>query len=761
MATDLTALTVQNHLNIVWIMVCAALVFLMQAGFSCLEVGLVRAKNSINVALKNVTDLVFSILVYYLFGFSLMFGITNGFSGPVALADFANDPYLMGFFMFQAVFAGTAVTIVSGAVAERIKFSAYVIVTIVVSGIIYPIAGHWIWGNAILTDQSVFLAGQSFVDFAGSTAVHGVGAWIGLAGAWMLGPRLGRFNDKGQWQDIPGHSLSLATLGVFILWFGWFGFNGGSTLVGDETMTKIIVNTNFGACAGGFACFIISLIQYRKPHVGKLLNGILGGLVSITAGCHVLEPNGAILAGLFGGVIVYFAEELLYKFHIDDPVSAVAVHGFGGAFGTLALAFLAPETALPLKNHWAQFWVQLEGVAIVFAWSFGLGLLLFAFLRYGGWLRVDAEDEMTGLNESEHGFRMAWLDAIDTARHVASTGDLARRVPVEIGTEMGEVAVHFNHLLEEIQNAVRVFERVSDGDLNSSIISKGELDLLGTGIQKMIGGLNQLVSQIEQSAATIDSSMLKLGEASQNLVLSKNSILASSMEVEGNVLSSQQSVHTMREQTEKGAAVQVLVSKTARDASSSLTSLTEVMRKLESSANDIHTTTSSILGIANQTHLLALNATIEAARAGVAGKGFTVVAKEVKKLSDQTSIAAQHIIELMETIANGIQLAATSTQTSATEVNSLAQLVDSRLGEILGHIVSASSHVEQQMKAIAISIEVQNEGINQSEQSVQQISEISGQLNQEVQEMKSSINRFRKAGVSQGNGKVIPLSKSA
>ena len=405
---------VQNNLNVVWIIASAAMVFFMQAGFTALESGLVRAKNYINVAIKNFVDMVFAMLAFYLTGYAFMFG--SDYLGILGIDRFLlsgnMSDYDYAFFIFQAVFAGTAATIISGAVAERMKFGGYIFVSFSVSALIYPISGHWVWGDG------GWLAEKGFVDFAGSTVVHSVGAWLGLVGAYMLGPRIGRYDENGKPIKIHESSLQIATIGVFILWFGWFGFNGGSTLTGDGSIAKVIVNTNLSAAIGAITATIASKIMHSKIRVALVLNGGLGGLVAITAGCNAVEPLGALIIGAIAGVIVIFGDILLEKIKIDDPIGAIAVHGFAGAFGTIALALVAPVEALPAKDAFEQLGVQILGVVSIFIYSILAGFIIFYILKSTNNLRVDKEHELKGLNVSEHGAPSVMLDTYEVMNKI-------------------------------------------------------------------------------------------------------------------------------------------------------------------------------------------------------------------------------------------------------------------------------------------------------------------------------------------------------
>ncbi|MCD8513871.1 MAG: hypothetical protein LRY63_11600 [Nitrincola sp.] len=308
-----------------------------------------------------------------------MFGDSlSGWFGIPMILDDSGDSSIYTYFVFQAVFAGTAATIVSGAVAERMRFMSYVLISIMVVAFVYPVSGHWIWND------EGWLAQMGFMDFAGSTVVHSLGAWVGLAGAIVVGPRWMRFGKDGKVNAIPAHNLVLAVIGVLILWFGWFGFNGGSTFAADSTVPGIVANTLLAAAAGGAACFLASMMFHdqRLVSVEKLLNGVIGGLVAITASADVVSTLGAVMIGAFAGVVVYIAEYvLLYKFKVDDPVNVISAHGVAGAFGTLVLPFFAVGE-LAAGSVLQQFWVQLIGVFSVFVWGFVMGLLLFGGLKW-------------------------------------------------------------------------------------------------------------------------------------------------------------------------------------------------------------------------------------------------------------------------------------------------------------------------------------------------------------------------------------------
>ena len=396
----LTAGEVQNNLNFVWTLVAAFLVFLMQAGFAMVETGFTRAKNACNIMMKNMMDFSVGAIAFWAVGFGLMFGTTNGFFGTSdfffggAVGDDA--PWNFAFWMFQVVFAATAATIISGAVAERTKFSAYLVYSVIVSALIYPIFGSWAWGS--LYHGSGWLEGLGFIDFAGSSVVHSVGGWLSLAGAIVVGPRLGKFGKDGKVRPIPGHNIPIAALGVFLLWFGWYGFNPGSTTTGDTSIALIAVTTTMAAAAGAVAAMLASWIKFGKSDIGMTCNGALAGLVGITAGCANVTPLSAIIIGLVAGVLVLFSVLFFDKIKVDDPVGAISVHGVCGAWGTLA-AGLFDTGGFSMK----VVGVQLIGIGACFAWAFIGGLIVFKLIDIVIGMRVTEEEELAGLDFSEHG----------------------------------------------------------------------------------------------------------------------------------------------------------------------------------------------------------------------------------------------------------------------------------------------------------------------------------------------------------------------
>ncbi len=394
-----TADTVQTHLNYVWTLVAAFLVFFMQAGFAMVEAGFTRAKNACNILMKNLMDFGMGALAFFFVGFGLMFGASRGWIGTSGfmLSDFARDadPWVYAFFMFQVVFAATAATIVSGAIAERTRFSAYLVFSALMTGVVYPVFGSWAWGG--LYHGGGLLEHLGFIDFAGSTVVHSIGGWAALAGAVVVGPRIGKYRN-GRPQALPGHSIPLAALGVFILFFGWFGFNPGSTTAGDPSIALIAVTTALAGAAGTVSTLYYTWARFGKPDVGMTLNGCLAGLVAITAPCANVSPLSAVVIGLIAGVLVTESVVFFDRIGVDDPVGAVSVHGVCGAWGTLAAA-LFDTGGFSL----GQLGIQALGVGVAFVWGFGSSFALWKGLKAVMGVRLSPEEELTGCDFSEHG----------------------------------------------------------------------------------------------------------------------------------------------------------------------------------------------------------------------------------------------------------------------------------------------------------------------------------------------------------------------
>lgn len=406
--------TIQGIINTIWVLVAAILVIFMNAGFAMLETGFCRQKNAVNILAKNLIVFALATLAYWATGFSLMFGnpdnawfggggwFLTGASATYGLKPFPEGLPVSVFFLFSVAFAGTAATIVSGAVAERIKFIDFILFSLLLVGIAYPITGHWIWSqNGWLSHLHGNEGG--FKDFAGSTQVHSLGGWAALVGAVMLGPRIGKYNASGRINAIPGHNMGIATLGCLILWIGWFGFNPGSTLVANEQVPYIAVTTNLAAAAGGVAATFTSWLKNAKPDLTMIINGILAGLVSITAGCNGVSYGGAVIIGSVAGVLVVFAVGFFDLIKIDDPVGAISVHLINGIWGTLAVGLFNQETGLLYGGGVQQLIDQMVGITAVGTFSIVFSVVVWSVLKLILGIRVNREEEIEGLDIGEHG----------------------------------------------------------------------------------------------------------------------------------------------------------------------------------------------------------------------------------------------------------------------------------------------------------------------------------------------------------------------
>ena len=440
---DLTVL--ETALNTGWILLGAALVFFMQAGFAMVETGFTRAKNAGNIIMKNLMDFSLGTPIFWLIGFGIMFGGSGKLIGGLDLFTNAGGDWAT--LIFQTVFCATAATIVSGAMAERTKFSAYCIYSMVISAVIYPISGHWIWGGG-------WLAQMGFHDFAGSTAVHMVGGVAAFIGAAILGPRIGKYGKDGKPRAIPGHSLTLGALGVFILWFCWFGFNGCSTVAmdSDEALISaglIFVNTNLAAAVASCVTMLYTWLRYKKPDVGMTLNAALAGLVAITAGCDAVSPVGAAIIGIVAGLVlpisVNFFDSVV---KIDDPVGAISVHGVCGALGTILTGLLAVDGGVFYGGGFHFFLIQCLGVLATAVWAGMMITIVFVIIKHTIGLRVSAEEELKGLDITEHGLPSAYggfafvYDDTPADLIAQATGDVPVKeaVPVEVAAAAVEPA---------------------------------------------------------------------------------------------------------------------------------------------------------------------------------------------------------------------------------------------------------------------------------------------------------------------------------
>jgi Amt family ammonium transporter len=454
---NLPGASVSTHLS--WVLTCALLVMFMQAGFCLLETGFSRAKSSINVAIKNLVDFLISSLAYWAFGFALMFGASyEGLIGTTgfAIGEGASAP-LLGAFLFQLMFCSTATTIISGAVAERIKFGAYLITALFVSAVIYPIFGHWAWGGLMDGTREGWLAKLGFIDFAGSTAVHSIGGWVSLALCIQLGARIGRFSPKAP--PMQPHNLPMATIGALILWFGWFGFNGGSALALNDSVPLILLNTTLAAAAGGLASLGFTTWHEKRANVAQTINGVIAGLVGVTASCNIVAPVWAVVIGGCSGVISVLGSYWLERRKIDDVVGAIPVHGFCGLWGTIAVALFGNEASFGTGvGRWEQLGIQFLGAGSCFIWAFGGAWVVLGAINRVYPFRVPPRDEIEGLNISEHGASSDLVDLLANMDRHYQAGNFSAAVYVEPHTEVGQIAVQYNRVIRRANHEIHARE---------------------------------------------------------------------------------------------------------------------------------------------------------------------------------------------------------------------------------------------------------------------------------------------------------------
>ena len=452
-------------LSVMWIIACGIMVFLMQLGFAFVETGMVRYKNTVNVAVKNLIDVLSGILAFWLIGYSLMFGEDCcGIIGVPQLHLFNLGNYEdMAMFFFQAMFAATATTIISGAVAERIKFYGYTIISLILGVLIFPVVGHWVWKG--------WLHSWGYHDYAGVSVVHTMGAMVGLAGTIMLGPRLGKFSRKKH--PFSPSNYNYIVFGTLLLIVGWFAFNGGANTRFNLQVSSIMVNTLMGAIGGGLSGIVYSLITRKNIDIILVSFSIIAGLVVISGGADIFSPIISFILGVSAVIPLLLGMKILEISKIDDPVNVIATHGFAGIWGAIATGLFGniPST-FTLTNRLDFVVVQIIGVSTIAAWSFGIGFLVFWFLRKLHWLRVSPKHEVLGLNMTEHNAKLPWTDIIETITKIHATGNLRLRIPVEHSSEAGVVAEFINRLLMELEEREKVLERMATTDRLTGVYNR-------------------------------------------------------------------------------------------------------------------------------------------------------------------------------------------------------------------------------------------------------------------------------------------------
>lgn len=631
----------QVHLDYVWVVVAAMLVFFMQAGFTALEAGLIRSKNSINVAVKNIADLLISSLVFAATGFAVMFGPTlNGWAGtgPFFLEGMDSNPWNYAFLLFQIMFAGTAATIVSGAVAERMKFGAYLVGTFCMGLIIYPVFGHWAWGSLWIGSQEGWLEKIGFMDFAGSTVVHSIGGWVALAAAIILGPRIGKYDTNGKARKFRPSNAVFASLGVFMLWFGWFGFNAGSTVHADINIALIALNTHLAASAGGLTAMFVSWLLERKVNVEDVLNGILAGLVAVTAGVNVFGVDGAILAGGIGGMLVIpsirFIEQRL---KIDDAVGAVSVHAVCGVWGTVAVGIFGKEEMLAAGSRLAQIGVQAIGAGAAFLWAFLLGLLIYGIMKNIGEIRPSAADEEAGLNVAEHGASIAMIETIEAMNQIAAAeGDLTKQLKVEAGEDTEMLHHTFNRLLQTLNHLVDAVKKEAGHVYESS-----------TELFEVTERLNESADTQMESVQNTYEEFRTISEWLDKEIQTEDEVIGTIQGSFAGMEDIAKEITWIKEEMNLIFTSVKGVTSLNQEVMERMASFQMQLEHISAFSQESQLVIDTITEVSEQINLLSLNASIEAARAGEHGRGFAVVAKEIKRLAGESKESTNQIREMI------------------------------------------------------------------------------------------------------------------
>lgn len=756
----------QVNSNHIWTMTAAALVAMMQIGFLLLEAGMVRSKNSINVAQKNITDFLLATVVFYLAGFAIMFGPSVGgwIGSPGEFLAFREvEDWSYTFFVFQTVFVGTAATIVSGAVAERMKFSGYLIMAVVLALVIYPVFGHWAWGNLLIGDNAAWLADLGFIDFAGSTVVHSVGGWIGLAGIIVLGARLDRFNAEGKPNTIHGHSLVLSTAGALILLVGWIGFNGGSTTAGTPDFAKIIANTIIAAAFAGIAALIAGRVWDGLFQPTRSINGMLGGLVGITAGCDAVDPYGAIAIGMICGLGVIASEEvLLRKFKLDDVVGAVSVHGVCGALGTVLLAVFALEDKLAAASRFDQFLVQCAGVGTAFVWAMAIGLVVFKIIDLLIGLRVSEHEERTGLNTSEHGASLGSGELQKMLMDmVKGDANLSRRLHVEPGDETGELAFLFNSLLkkleeeddikqksateqatyreierETVQEISRIIEQARHGDLSDRMLASGKTGMLKTiseGINGLFDSVGDMVNDMRSALESMSRGELnevRMGTATGDFAAIRTAYNETTRQT-GRVI---QTIRESSDLVNQSAA-------TLEEANAAIKSQSEIQKQqLRQTADHISNVYQALSKTADNAEF-ALNSTNETSE--LSNRGVELGSDAQRKMDQivASSKKALEVVDVIEEIAAQTNLLALNASVEAARAGDAGRgfaVVGLEVRRLATRVSEQSDHINKIITENQSLVSSGVKSVNEIQATLSRISEVAGAAAKVTSEISAS-----------------------
>ncbi len=704
-----------RHSDFVWVLDCIALVMFMQVGFLLVEAGFVRTKNTINVALKNFSDFFIAIVCFYMVGFTLMFssslGGIIGFDWSYISRVFKSD-WDLAYFTYHAMFIGTAATIVSGAVAERMKFSSYCILTVVLSCLIYPMFGHWVWGNIFIATNAPLLTSMGFMDFAGGTVVHALAGWVSLAAIVVVGPRIGKFGEDGTPVKIPGHSMVLASTGALILFVGWIGFNAGSTRASSPDLALIMMNTIIAGSTGGLAAMVAGRFFDKTFHAETMINGVLAGLVTVTAGCNVFTPNDAAVVGIIGGIVCMGSCIVIERsFKLDDAIGAVSVHGVCGALGALLIPFFAASEKLLAGGMFAQVGVQLLGVGVCFTLAFGGGYMVLKLIGATIGVRVSEEAEINGLNRSEHNTTMGSYDIQNALLKIAQgEADLSTRLDEKTGDESADIAKLINPFLERFQELVA---SVSD---TSGTLSR-DLELISSVVKDSAESLKENSGEVEKSSLIVNASASTAAEQAEVITQDTRRIAGTARSVSTSIRELADVINNLSgsiTSIDESAASADSISKEAVGLASNAQ---KTIASLSKAAQEIDSVVALIEDVQNKTNLLALNATIESERAGEYGLGFAVVAQEVKTLSQSAAGATDEIRKCLGEIR---------------ETSKSAADILNRVGETVGIINESVSDIRVTASRETQAVKDISAGVIESANNVVGVSDEISQLSDQV-----------------------------
>lgn len=731
-ADSTTAETILLALDHVWIVTAVMIIFLMKGGFLLYEAGLVRAKNTINTAQKNLTDTLIATIIFYMFGYTLMMGPTIG--GIVGWTwqgiDFHEIDHTQ--FLYQVAFCTMAATVVSGAVAERIRFEAYMISTVFISAFVYPVFGHWAWGNRIIPDNVTLLTSEGFIDFAGGVTVSALGGWCALAALLVIGPRLGKYKEDGSQTPMPGNNIVLSALGVMILWVGSLAFNSALAVAGSQSVAHIMSNTLLSAACSGITAMIIGrhLDGLFRPE--RCLYGILSGLCSIASGCYLYSTADTVIVGITSGLLVTFSFGLMSRyFKLDDVVCAIPINGICGAWGALLIGLLGDPSHFSGHTRMEQFLVQLEGVALSFVWGFGACFLFFHLLNRIYPMRVTPEDEITGLNKAEHGVTMGTGLLQEALFNIVDgKGDLTQRLDESTGDESAEIAVLFNRFVERMQYLMinisqnaRVLSASSDrlSDISSQFSDN---------FDRVLEDSSTINNSTTAVSSDVESASFVAAEINQKV----EAISTNAQEMSTQLADVTKTIEEMTYSIGEVAQRSSNVSGITTSAHQSMEQAALAMKNLVDTASKIDSVIVFIKNIADETNLLALNASIESARAGEAGRGFAVVADEIKGLAAQTARATQEITAQIGAMQN-------STGNISDIITGLNQVM-ATIDESMRDITEKARHQNSYANQIASTAQDATSYARTVAHSIQDIAEGAGMVSDSMRNASAQTNRM-------------------